>query len=372
MMLMPEAVPAMVAVTSGPSSGLHSSSSGDYGYYGGYNSGGYYGGYGSGGYGPTDAAAAQQLHGATVAPADESSFSPDGSRATSRSLISMGSQSPAGPSFLRPTTCPPCPACSTATSSESHSLFLRHRGGAPAAAGACYCRYESNGAGWALQEASCRAALYSRCGSQGSLLECATLEAFYSSDGDRARSHRASDQIAAFLFVDCPPAPPCSCAALTSDNAGNQIIVASKAQCCSDLRAHCKVPFSGLDCDEVDAYCSASAATRSAGASDALRQFVAVKTHKEDCAAPQNARAYARFAASNAAAAAAAEALAPVAAAAEMLQQLAGAHGMGGGALAVMVGAAAVAVGAAVAGTVALVQNVVARRYQGTPLLSDY
>lgn len=342
--------PADSTYGSGSSGGYYGGGYGSYGYNGGYGYGGY------GGYGDTPLVTLEPTsHSALVIPADESSMSPDGSRPVPRNLISSATSSDPFSSIYSP-TCPPCPACGSDSSSAttSASLFLRHRG--VAASGACYCRYDSSTGSWALREPSCRAALYNKCGSRGSLLECASLEAFYLGSSAVSTSESSKntheDAIAAFLFVDCPPSPPCSCAVLRLDGADAP---RAKAQCCSDLRAHCAAPFSGLDCEEVDAYCAGGAGAAAPGA---VRQFVAVKTHGEDCGAPQNARAYTRLVSEG------------PEAGQQLLQRVTEARaGMAGGVVALLVVVAAVAVGTAVFGMVALIQNAMARQYEGAPLL---
>jgi hypothetical protein len=358
---------------------LESASGTDGGYgYGGYGNYGSYGYGGYGGYGAQEGQGTAQR--ATVAPANESSFAADGSRPVARRLIAVTSPAGGAPfgAPLRAPTCPPCAACgASAADAGARSLLLGHRGRPAAsnglsAGGVCYCRYDAAGATWALREPACRATLLAKCGASGALLECTTLEAFYSlpqHSQEDARAAQLSDQIAAFLFVDCPPSPPCSCARLRMDGADAP---GAQAQCCSDLRAHCAAPFSGLDCDEVDAFCS-GASPAPARALDTVRQFVAVKTHSQDCAAPQHARAYTRLAPGGGGGAAPAAALGRPALA--LLQQLAGAHsGMSGRAVALLVGAACLAVGASVAGMIALIQFAMVRRQQGAhPLLSsDY
>jgi hypothetical protein len=175
-----------------------------------------------------------------------------------------------------------------------HPLLMAHRGGRGPAGpppGECYCRHDSASGAWGLQEPSCRAALLSKCGPAGALLECAAIQPLYTlapgGANDVAAQRTATAAAGAFLFADCPPAPPCSCATLRLD-AGDA--PGPKARCCSDLRTHCAAPFLGLSCGDVGAYCGAARA-----APAAVRQFVGIKTHRQDCSSPLFARAYTRF-----------------------------------------------------------------------------
>jgi len=323
-----------------------------------------YGGYGgySGRYGGANTAVAERQPSTTarLVPSEEPSrvlpAVAGAPRPNARSLLGAAptnapqSLAAGAATTQRAPTCPPCPACSN-NADPARSLMLRHRGAAPTAPGVCYCRYDAPSARWALQESACRAALFAKCGGASSLLECTVLEAFYSSPAKKeaAAASGLSDQIAAFLLVDCPPAAPCSCAALSLDGRDG---AAARGRCCEDLRAHCTVPFSGLDCEEVDAFCGAGAAS---GASALLRQFVAVKTHHTDCAAPQNAHAYSRLAAPGGG-----------------REREGGFEGASSGRLVLLVGVACLAVGAAVAGSVVLVQTSLARQHQqGRPLLAS-
>jgi hypothetical protein len=58
--------------------------------------------------------------------------------------------------------------------------------------------------------------------------------------------------IAAFLFEDCTPQPPCACSSLRFNKADD---VAAAVACCRDLKAACKAPFAALSCKTVEAYC---------------------------------------------------------------------------------------------------------------------
>lgn len=209
-----------------------------------------------------------------------------------RSLLSEpekqqpGVKPAAGPrksSTTKNTTCLPCPTCSNQPSSKAQQL---KDGTSPS--GSCYCRYNAHSASWALEESACRAALHARCGPAGSLLECAHLEAYYAALVSPKAGARPPhvDSISAFLYVDCPPAPPCSCKALLALSVKETEV--QKDQCCSDLKAHCQVPFSGLDCAEAVRFCSKS----SREDDETVYSFALVKTHSVDCASPQFAAAY--------------------------------------------------------------------------------
>jgi hypothetical protein len=154
--------------------------------------------------------------------------------------------------------------------------------------GTCYCRYNPKDSTWALEQAACRAALFQRCKTAGALLECSQVEAFYrglAMPGSEA-PHR--DSLSAFLYADCPPAPPCSCKALLS---GAETATA-RGRCCTDLQAHCQVPFSGLDCEDVGRFCRPYG-RQSSDPLGALFSYVLVKTHGFDCSSPKYAVSYA-------------------------------------------------------------------------------
>lgn len=152
--------------------------------------------------------------------------------------------------------------------------------------GTCYCHYNPASGSWALEQAACRAALFKRCGAAYSMLECSAVEAFYhglAMPGSEA-PHR--DTISAFLYVDCPPAPPCSCKGIVT---GAETPTA-RSRCCADLRAHCQVPFSGLNCEDVRRFCQAG--TQPSDPVGALFSYVLVKTHGHNCASPRLGAAY--------------------------------------------------------------------------------
>jgi hypothetical protein len=271
-----------------------------YGY--GYGGGGLYG---SAGAGAGAASAARRPAGRTTAKMVSEA---DAEAQAAAAAAAAAEMRPTGRSLLaapvRPPTpqCSPCAVCgpcgvhggSGGPHRGGHPFLVAHHGWvAPPpgpAAGECYCRYDASANKWGLHEPSCRAALLSKCGPTGSLLECSSLQALYAAAAPGSSPQpAAASAAAAFLFVDCPPGPPCSCAGLRLDGTDAP---RPRARCCSDLSTHCASPFSGLDCDDVRAYCGAGPGLP---VPDAVRQFVAVKTHRLDCAAPRYARAYTRF-----------------------------------------------------------------------------
>jgi hypothetical protein len=182
--------------------------------------------------------------------------------------------------------CVPCPTCSNSPGGKGLQQLGDDSSGSKA--GSCYCRYVARSASWALEESACKAALFARCGPSGSLLECKQLEAYYAALA-KSRSNPMDaphvDAISAFLYVDCPPAPPCSCKALTLAAKETK---AQREQCCADLKAWCQVPFSGIDCNEAVSFCSSSNSL----AEDTVYGFALVKTHNADCKDAQFAAAY--------------------------------------------------------------------------------
>jgi hypothetical protein len=306
---------------------------GDYGGYGGYGGYGYgsqgsadtetpgsYGGYGYGGYGG---------YGSDSTPAAEPT--PAAAVPTPRNL--MG-RVPLPSTTVAPKALIGTPAAPSSSSKE------------------CYCRYNEATNAWALLEPACKAGLYRRCDVGDNLLECAHLTSYYT-EGDAA----AGEKIAAFLFVDCPPAAPCSCASLKLDGSDDASV---SAQCCSDLRAHCQVPFSGLSCEEVSRFCAAGA---DAASSDAVSAFIMVKTHGATCAAP-NAPTKA-YKASTSGSVSSADA------AAALLQGAMHTAGRPWPVLVLVVVSGLVAVAAALLGMAALWQHLTYRQYTA-PLLGDY
>lgn len=308
------------------------------GQYGGYGSYGSYGSYGGYGYGST---------------------SPSPSRPNSRMLLDLPQSQPSwdmqsvkpvnphlnqgligytftGQPLMENPMCPPCPTC---TDSSQH--------------GTCYCLYDAVTASWRLDDAACQSALYTKCGGAGSLLQCSQLDTFYSAAYGVERPH--ADDISSFLFVDCAAAAPCSCQHLKLDGSDSS---AAQTQCCSDLRAHCQTPFSGLPCEAVESFCAT--AQKATAASPLIRQFVAVKTHGVDCQKVKSAYS-----------------LQP---SSEMLedkltgmsrQQHADNDNMSIAMLALMIAAGCIAVGLAITGSVVLVQHYMRREY-AQPLLSSY
>jgi hypothetical protein len=187
-------------------------------------------------------------------------------------------------------SCVPCPTCSNAPGNKGQQQQQQQQQQQldNAKAGSCYCRYVSRSASWALEESACKAALYARCGPAGSLLECKHLEAYYAALAKSRVSPKDAphvDAILAFLYVDCPPAPPCSCKALTLAAKETK---SQREQCCADLKAWCQVPFSGIDCNEAVSFCS----SKSSLAEDTVYGFSLVKTHGMDCQDVQFAAAY--------------------------------------------------------------------------------
>jgi hypothetical protein len=223
---------------------------------------------------------------------------------------------------------------------------------APSSSKSCYCRYNEATNAWALLEPACKAGLYRRCDVGDNLLECAHLTGYYT-EGDAA----AAEKISAFLFVDCPPAAPCSCASLKLDGSDDASV---SAQCCSDLRAHCQVPFSGLSCEEVSLFCAAGA---DAASSDAVSAFIHVKTHGATCAAPDApTKAYKSSSMGSVSSADAVDAL---------LQGAMHTADRPWPVLVLVVVSGLVAVAAALAGMAALWQHLTHRQYTA-PLLGDY
>ncbi|KAF8061905.1 CCB3 [Scenedesmus sp. PABB004] len=202
-----------------------------------------------------------------------------------------GAAAPGGAAASRPAVSGPKPA-PAASASASAAPRRPAAPGRQTQPGACYCRYVPAAAAWALDEPPCRAALYGRCGGGGALLECAALDGYYRARraGTPAGQAPGADAVSAFLYVDCPPAPPCSCKAAPRG-----------AGCCADLKAACQVPFSGLDCGAVARFCAAKGAPAS-DEGGLIASFVLVRTHGADCKAPAHAAAYAAVADAGAAA----------------------------------------------------------------------
>jgi hypothetical protein len=159
--------------------------------------------------------------------------------------------------------------------------------------GTCYCRYNPKESTWALEQAACRAALFNRCRTAGALLECSQVDAFYKGLSMPGSEPPFKDTLTAFLYADCPPSPPCSCKALLT---GAETATA-RSRCCTDLQAHCQVPFSGLDCEDVGRFCRPYG-RQSSDPMGALFSYVLVKTHGFDCSSPKYAVSYTNVVAS--------------------------------------------------------------------------
>lgn len=334
--LAPEPVPAVsTASDSGDTSGSYGGDyGGDYSAYGGYE-----GGYG--GYGGYEAEPALEL-GLPVA----------------RNLMAQPAAATDNkPSFIKAAVaavtssrCPPCPTCATTTPEKAVAS-------ASDAGAACYCRFNELSGSWALHEPACRAALFRKCSPRpGSLMDCRQLEAHYATYGAASADEAPyTANINAFLFVDCPPAAPCSCSGLRLD--GRDSSSSAHAQCCSDLRAHCQVPFSGLSCQEVELVCTGATVT-----SAAVSMYVKVKNHQGKCDTGVTHRAYHAVTGATVTSAEAAAALlegAPEQYATSPLNMVL---------LTVIAGSVAVA--AAVAGVVALCQHYSYQQY-AAPLISN-
>ena len=106
-------------------------------------------------------------------------------------------------------------AASEAEEEASSSSVLPAQAGV-LPAGQCYCRFDYDWSEWSLSDAACKAALYQRSTDPLSGLARVWLDDYYSykpSEGGVLLPPNA-DQISAFLYSDCTPAPPCSCIAL--------------------------------------------------------------------------------------------------------------------------------------------------------------
>jgi len=180
----------------------------------------------------------------------------------------------------RSTNPQPAP-CSSSSNTSSSSTAPNGR-----PFGTCYCRYNPKTSSWALEQAACRASLFNRCKTAGTLLECPQVDAYYRGLSMPGSEAPHKDTLTAFLYTDCPPAPPCSCRALVS---GSETPTAH-SRCCADLQAHCQVPFSGLDCEDVARFCKPG--RQSSDPVGALFSYVLVKTHGYDCSSPKYAVSY--------------------------------------------------------------------------------
>lgn len=173
----------------------------------------------------------------------------------------------------------PAAPCSSTSSSSGSSSSLSPNG---RPYGTCYCRYNPKDSTWAFEQAACRAALFSRCQSAGPLLDCSHVEAFYKGLAMPGSEPPHKDTLTAFLFTDCPPAPPCSCRGLVEDGFETPT---ARQRCCEDLQAHCAAPFSGLECEHVGRFCRPG--RQSSDPVGALFSYVLVKTHGFDCSSPK-------------------------------------------------------------------------------------
>ena len=80
-------------------------------------------------------------------------------------------------------------------------------------AGQCYCRFDNDWSEWSLSDPACKASLYQRAIDPLSGLARVWLDDYYNYKAAAAGVLMPpyADQISAFLYSDCTPAPPCSC-----------------------------------------------------------------------------------------------------------------------------------------------------------------
>jgi len=81
--------------------------------------------------------------------------------------------------------------------------------------GQCYCRFDYDWSEWSLSDEACKGALYQRAGDPLSGLDPTLLDGYYHYRPSAATGVLLppnADQVTAFLYSDCLPAPPCSCA----------------------------------------------------------------------------------------------------------------------------------------------------------------
>jgi hypothetical protein len=119
-------------------------------------------------------------------------------------------------------------------------------------AGQCYCPYDADWGTWALNDPSCSTALHAKCKTDPRL-PCTWVNTFYdaqASSNVTAAPHEKD--LGAFLYNDCPPALPCSCALVNFNAQDSATLVYA---CCQDLKVYAAIPFSGLSKPAVDAYC---------------------------------------------------------------------------------------------------------------------
>mmetsp|Transcript_40214 Transcript_40214/g.89240 ORF Transcript_40214/g.89240 Transcript_40214/m.89240 type:complete len:486 (+) Transcript_40214:247-1704(+) len=86
--------------------------------------------------------------------------------------------------------------------------------------GQCFCRFDYDWNEWSLVEPACKEALYERAKDPLSGLAKVWLDEYYAyqpDSGSGVLSPPHADELAAFLYSDCVPAPPCSCHALSPD-----------------------------------------------------------------------------------------------------------------------------------------------------------
>ena len=147
----------------------------------------------------------------------------------------------AGVSITGPKSCPPgfrrslkralpnaanpsyecIPLTTSLSSKSSHVDEVKQTSKAILPEGKCYCKFDHDWDEWSLSEPRCRSALYERSNDLRSGLPTSWLDAYYNYRPKLGSiiSPPHVDQISAFLFSDCRPAPPCSCNNLTLESA---------------------------------------------------------------------------------------------------------------------------------------------------------
>jgi hypothetical protein len=181
--------------------------------------------------------------------------------------------------------CPACPAC--AVSSDAGTGTPSKAAAAGRSIGSCYCPYNDETGTWDLAHHDCRATLLKKCGPSGALLECAHVESMFSGWVAGALNMPHREDVSNFLFVDCPPPPPCVCKALLPGQQERDALLdgvtaaLARQRCCRMLKAHCQVPFSGIGCGDIMPYC-----TSTKDMDDVTAAYVAVKTHGINCSQP--------------------------------------------------------------------------------------
>jgi hypothetical protein len=114
-----------------------------------------------------------------------------------------------------------CIPLTTSSSTSSPLLdLIKQPGKGVLPEGKCYCKFDHDWDEWSLSEPSCRNALYERSSDLRSGLPSSWLDAFYNYRPKLGSiiSPPHVDQISAFLYSDCLPAPPCSCNNLTLES----------------------------------------------------------------------------------------------------------------------------------------------------------